>query len=244
MTRVMSRLHVPGPDHEHEAADQADRSDQGEGHRGTVAVPDRVAHGAEDHRAGESPEDQRVDAEHGEADGAHLGRGGGRQGQEDADGQGGHRRVGQELERHHHPQVGHVEGGHVEGPVGGDADAGDGQRALRGPPEEAVAEHVGHRQSEEGGQADDGVHLAALGGVEAPPPDEVEVPEQRGRRPGEAEDGHGHQLEVDRPDAEQPGHRRPQQDPRRIALLGVDVHARGLEDVARLVGPLVRLVAG
>ena len=45
-------------------------------------------------------------------------------------------------------------------------------------------------------------------------------------------------------DPEQPGDGRTQQDPGRLALLGVEVHARGLQDVAGLVLPLVRLVQG
>ena len=97
----------------------------------------------------------------------HLRWGGGRQGEEDADGQGRHGRIGQELQHHHHPQVGHVEGGNVEHPVGGDADPGDGQGTLGGAPEVAVTQDVGQGEAEEGGQADDGVDLAPLRGVEA-----------------------------------------------------------------------------
>ena len=58
---------------------------------------------------------------------------------------------------------------------------------------------------------------------------------------GEAEDGHGHQLVVERADPQQPGDGRAEQDPWCLLLLGVQVHARRLEDVAALVGPLLGL---
>ncbi len=71
--------------------------------------------------------------------------------------------------------------------------------------------------------------------------DEVKVAEQRGAGSGEPENRHRHQLEVDRADPQQAGDGRTEQNPGGLTLLSVDVHARGLEDVARLVGPLVRL---
>jgi hypothetical protein len=97
------------------------------------------------------------------------------------------------------------------------------------------------RKSEEGGQADDGVDLTPAGGVQVELVDEEKVAEQRRTRSGESEDGHGHQLEIERPDAQQPGHCRTEQHPRRAFLLGLQVHARSLEDVAALVRPLLRL---
>ena len=143
---------------------------------------------------------------------------------------------------HHHPQLGHVERGDEQAAVGRDADAGDDQRALRGPAEVAVADHVGHGQPEEGGQPDDGVDLAALGRARGGTCRmKKRLPNSGRAGAGEAEDGHGHQLVVERADAQQPGHGRAQQDPGRLLLLGLQVHARGLEDVAALVGPLVRL---
>ena len=215
-----------------------------ERHNDAVQPADGVGHRAEEHRAGEAAEDERVDPEHGEADGAHLGRGGGGQRQEDADGQRRHGGAGQELQGHAQPELGHVERQHEEPAVGRDADAGDDQRPLGGAAEVAVAEDVGQREPEEGGQADDGVHLAARGRVEVELVDEEQVAEQRRAGPGEAEDGHRHQLVVERADPQQPGHGGAEEDPGRLLLLGVQVHARRLEDVAALVGALLRLAQG
>ena len=106
---------------------------------------------------------------------------------------------------HHHPQLGHVERGDEQDPVDGDADPGHDQRPLGCPPEHPVADHVGHGQSHERGQTDDRVDLAPLRRVEAPPPGEVEIAEERAPGAGEPQDGHRHQLEVDRADPEQPG---------------------------------------
>ncbi len=104
-------LHVARSDHQHETADRAHRTDEGEGDGRSVEVADGVAHRTEQHAAGEPAEDQREDAEHREADGAHLGGCGRREGQEDADGEWRHRGVGEELEGDHQPQVRHVERG-------------------------------------------------------------------------------------------------------------------------------------
>ena len=70
------------------------------------------------------------------------------------------------------------------------------------------------------------------------------LPKSGAPGPGETEDGDGHQLEVERADPQQPGHGRTEQNPRRPFLLGLQVHARGLEDVTALVGALLRLVQG
>ena len=150
--------------------------------------------------------------------------------------------VRQELQGHTQPELGHVEGQHEEPPVGGDADAGDDERPLRGAAEVAVAEHVGDGEPEEGGQADDGVDLAARCRVEVELVDEEEVAEQRCAGAGEAQDGHGHQLVVQRADPQQPGDGGAEEHPGRLLLLGLQVHARRLEDVAALVGPLPGLV--
>ena len=71
--------------------------------------------------------------------------------------------------------------------------------------------------------------------------DEEQVAEQRRTGPCEAEDSHGHELEVERAHAQEPGHRRAEEDAWCLLLLAVQVHARGLEDVAALVGPLLGL---
>ena len=104
--------------------------------------------------------------------------------------------------------------------------------------EVAVTEDVGQRQPEEGGQSDDGVDLAALGGVEVEFVDEEQVPKQRDPGADESQDRHGHQLVVQGPDPQQSGHGGTEQDPWRLLLLGVQIHPRGLEDVAGLIGTL------
>ena len=190
---------------------------------------------------GEATEDQGVDAEHGEADRSHLRRCGRGQGEEDADGERGHSHVGQELQRHDHPELWHVQRQDIETPVRRDADAGDDERPLRGLPEEAVAEHVGQREPQEGRQPDDRVHLAPRGGIEMELVDEEQVAEQRRAGTSKAQDRDGDQLVVQRADAEQPGHGGAEQDPGRLLLLRLQVHARGLEDVTGLVGPLLGL---
>ena len=106
-----------------------------------VQAADGVGDGAEEHRPGEAPEDERVDAEHGEADGAHLGRRGGGEREEDADGQRRHRGLRPGTAGSPQPELGHVEREDEEPAVGGDADAGDDERPLRGAAEVAVAEH-------------------------------------------------------------------------------------------------------
>ncbi len=146
---------------------------------------------------------------------------------------------GQELQSTHHPELGHVERGHEETAVGGDAEAGDDQRALRGFAEEAVAEEVGHGEAQEGGQADDGVELAPARRVEVELVDQEQVAVKGRSRADEAEDGHRHQLVVERPDPQQPGHGGAEEDPGRRLLLGLQVHARRLEDMAALVGPFL-----
>ena len=139
--------HAARADDEQEPADRADRGDQGEGHDDPVQATDGVGDGAENDRPGEAPEDERVHAEHGEADGSHLGRCGGGQGEEDADGERRDRGTGQELERHAQPELGHVEREDEEPAVGRDADAGDDEGPLRSPAEVAVTEHVGQREA-------------------------------------------------------------------------------------------------
>ena len=133
--------------------------------------------------------------------------------------------LGQELQRHAHPQLRHVERQDEQSPVGGDGDAGDHEGALGGAAEEAVAEHVGEGEPQEGGQADDGVDLAADCRVEVELVDEEQVPEQRCTGAGEAEDGHRHELVVQRAHPQQPGDGGTQEDPGRLLLLGVQVHA-------------------
>ena len=139
---------------------------------------------------------------------------------------------------------GHVQRGHEETAVGGDAEAGDDQWALGGFAEEPVAEEVGHGEAQEGGQADDGVELAPARRVEMELVDQEQVAVKRCARADEAEDGHRHQLVVERPDPQQPGHGGAEEDPRRRLLLRLQVHARRLEDVAALVGPLLGFAQG
>jgi hypothetical protein len=69
---------------------------------------------------------------------------------------------------------------------------------------------------------------------------EEEIAEEGRPGAGEAQNGHGHQLEVERPDAQEPGHRGAQQDAGCLLLLGLQIHARRLEDVTGFVGPLLR----
>ena len=59
--------------------------------------------------------------------------------------------------------------------------------------------------------------------------------------PAKPEDGHRHELVVERPDPQQAGDGRAEQHLGGVLLLGLDVHAGGLQDVARLVGPLLGL---
>ena len=101
----MSRLTNREPDDEHHSADRADRPDEGESGRHVRGVADRT----EQDRAGESPEDQAVDAEHREADRPHLGRRGGGEGLVDRDGKRCERSACQELQQHHEPERMHVE---------------------------------------------------------------------------------------------------------------------------------------
>ena len=233
--------HEARADQQQHATGHAHRCDEGERDDDAVQPADGVGDGAEDHAAGEAAEDQRVDAEHGEADGPHLGRRGGGQGQEDADGQRRHRRLGHELQGHAEPELGDVERDDEERAVGRDAEPRDGQRALGRPPEVAVADHVGHRQAEKAGHPDDGLDFAAAGGAQVELVVEEEIAEEGRPGAGEAQDGHGHQLEVERPDAQEPGHRGAQQDPGGLLLLGLQIHAGRLEDVTGFVGPLLRL---
>jgi hypothetical protein len=137
--------HEARADQQQHTTGHAHRCDEGERDDDAVQPADGVGDRAEDHAAGESAEHQRVHAEHGEADGPHFGRCRGGQGQEDADGERRHRRLGHELEGHAEPELGDVEGDDEERAVGGDAEPGNGQRALGRPPEVVVPDHVGHR---------------------------------------------------------------------------------------------------
>ena len=115
------------------------------------------------------------------------------------------------------------------------------QRLLRGAPEEPVAHQEGDRQPEERRQPDDREHIGPVRDGEVPMALEVQRAEQRDARAGEAQDGHRHELVVERADPQEPGDGGAEQDLGGALLLALDVHAGGLEDVARLVGALLGL---
>ena len=150
--------HVARADEKQHAPDGAHRPDQGE-RGGDVRG---VADGAEQDAAREAAEDERIDAEQPETDGPHFRRGRRRQGLEDADGQRRHRRLRQELEDDHHPQVRHVQRQAVEAAEDRDADAGDDQGLLGGAPEELVPHGEDDGQPQERRQADDREHVGAV----------------------------------------------------------------------------------
>ena len=173
----------------------------------------RVADRAEDDGAGEAAEDERVDPEHGEADRAHLGRRGRSEGLEDRDRERCDRGLPEELDGHHHPELGQVQRDREETAVQGDRQRGQLERGFRGTAEQPVADEVGDRQPEERGQADDGVDVAAVAHVLVPFALEVERAEERDAGAREAEDRDRDELVVERPDAEQPQDRGAEEHP-------------------------------
>ena len=160
--------HPPRTQHEEHPADCAHRAHRRERDPRTVVVPRGTADRAEEHSAGEPPDDEAVHAEQCERQRPHLGGRSRRDGLEDRGAERREHAFGEEPPEHHHPQLGRVQRRDVDHAERDEARTAEVEDGLRSAPEHAVADEARDRDDQERREPDDEVDGRPLAGVEVP----------------------------------------------------------------------------